>query len=199
MKITLTALDQSLFDAFSEACGELPDVEIFLGSILEVRCDAIVSPANSFGFMDGGVDAIYKSHFENDVELEVRRAIWNEFRGELPVGCAVAVTTGDASFPYLIAAPTMRIPMKLEPTTVNPYLAARAALIAAQTHPDINAIAFPGMGTGIGRVTGSNCARQVKEAIRAIVGGENRMPQSWAEASETHQLLYGATPRDLQR
>jgi O-acetyl-ADP-ribose deacetylase (regulator of RNase III) len=32
-------------------------------SILDVACDAVVSPANSFGFMDGGIDAVYLSLF----------------------------------------------------------------------------------------------------------------------------------------
>jgi O-acetyl-ADP-ribose deacetylase (regulator of RNase III) len=199
MQIILTALDQQLFDAWSDVCGDLPCVETYRGSILDVSCDAVVSPANSFGFMDGGIDAAYKQHFKQDIEMSVRRAIWNEFHGELPVGCAVTVETVDASIPYLIAAPTMRVPMRLGPDTVNPYLAARAALIAARLHPNIKAVAFPGMGTGIGRVTGKLCAMQVRAAINAIFLEENRMPQSWAEASESHQFLYGASPRDLQQ
>ncbi len=30
---------------------------------LDVKCDAVVSPANSFGFMDGGIDLIYSHRF----------------------------------------------------------------------------------------------------------------------------------------
>ena len=33
------------------------------GSIFDVACDAVVSPANSFGFMDGGIDALYVDRF----------------------------------------------------------------------------------------------------------------------------------------
>jgi O-acetyl-ADP-ribose deacetylase (regulator of RNase III) len=49
--------------------------------------------------------------------------------GELVVGAAEIVETGDLTKPYLIAAPTMRLPIILGPETVNPYLAIRAVLL----------------------------------------------------------------------
>ena len=59
-------------------------------------------------------------------------------------------------------------------------------------------VAFPGLGTGVGRVTARTCARQVRAAINDVVLGQYEMPKSWAEASERHQLLYTDTPRRLQ-
>jgi len=45
-------------DIFSSLPGPLPDnVEI------DIVADAVVSPANSFGFMDGGIDAVYTHQF----------------------------------------------------------------------------------------------------------------------------------------
>ena len=58
MKIHLTAVETDLADAFRDFCGDLPDVEVHHGSIFDVQCDAVVSPANSFGFMDGGIDML---------------------------------------------------------------------------------------------------------------------------------------------
>jgi len=39
----------------------------------------------------------------------------------------------------------------------------------------------------------------VRKAIDDFVLGGYRLPRSWAEASERHQLLYTDRPRDLQR
>ena len=93
--------------------------------------------------------------------------------GELLVGLAEIIETGDASCPFCIAAPTMRVPMVLR-DTVNPYLAARAALrlVAHGTFSagpfkgerissHVHAMAFPGLGTGVGGVGPNTCARQI--------------------------------------
>ncbi len=59
-------------------------------------------------------------------------------------------------------------------------------------------LAFPGLGTGVGRIGAATCARQVRAAIEDSVLGQFKMPQSWAEASERHQLLYTDTVPRLQ-
>lgn len=90
------------------------------------------------------------------------------------VGTAEIVETGDAKIPYLIAAPTMRVPMILN-DTVNAYLAARAALLlvlhgrfhagplAGQPVSTLaSSVAFPGLGTGVGRLDPHVCGRQMR-------------------------------------
>ena len=127
-KLILCAIDSSLESAWQAACGDLDFVSIHRGSILDVVCDAVVSPANSFGFMDGGIDALFMSRFGPEIQLSVRRQILEHHAGELLVGCADIVETGDESIPHLIAAPTMRVPMVLH-KSVNAYLAARAIFL----------------------------------------------------------------------
>lgn len=210
MKTILTALEKSLTDAWKKFCGDLDFVTVYQGSILETKCDAVVSPANSFGFMDGGIDAVYLSHFGYDIQTRVRRQIFDFHHGELVVGNADVVETGDEKIPFLIAAPTMRVPMILH-DTVNPYLAARAifTLVKYKTFlsgsfkdapisEHIKTIAFPGLGTGVGRVGFNACAHQVRQAINDIILENYTMPQSWAEASERHQLLYTDKLKRLQ-
>ena len=63
MQIVLTATEPPLADAWQRFCGDLPNVTIHRGSILDVACDAVVSPANSYGFMDGGIDMVYSQFF----------------------------------------------------------------------------------------------------------------------------------------
>lgn len=110
MEIVLTAVDELLANAWRHFCGNLDFVEIYQGSILEVSCDVIVSPANSFGFMDGGVDAIYLSRFGPDIRDRVRQAIADRHHGELLIGAADIVETGDTQIPFMIVAPPCAFP-----------------------------------------------------------------------------------------
>ncbi len=211
MNIILCAIEPRLADAWSKHCGELEFVTVHQGSILDVDCDAMVSPANSFGFMDGGIDALYMDHFGDEIQMRVRRQIFDHHDGELIVGNADIVETAHPKTPYLVVAPTMRVPMVLQ-DSVNPYLAARAVFLLVRKasfilgryqgeriSAHVQTIAIPGLGTGTGRIPFDTCARQVRAAINDVVLGQYRMPQSWAEASERHQLLYTDSPKPIQR
>ncbi|MBI1404571.1 MAG: Appr-1-p processing protein [Caulobacter sp.] len=203
MKVILTATDSALADAWDAQFDSLQGVQVHRGSIFDVSADALVSPANSFGFMDGGIDALYSDRFGWDLQLRLRRLILDRHFGELLVGHAELVETENPTHPYLVAAPTMRIPMVLEPNTVNPYLATRAALLLARAAEQsggvpIGVLAFPGMGTGVGRVPPELCARQMRMAYDDVFNPAPRLPSSWAEASERHQLLYTDQPTRLQ-
>lgn len=211
LSIVLTALQEPLAEAWEKYCGELDEVSVYQGSIFAVKCDAVVSPANSFGFMDGGIDRLYTQHYGPSVQAELQELIAREHYGELLVGQAEIVPippNNDARF--LISAPTMRIPQILT-DTINPYLAARAVLInilhghfrtgelkgqAIRDH--VKKVAFPGLGTGVGRVSFETCARQVRAAIDEIVLGKIPFPKTWFDASKRHQRLYTDQVRDLQ-
>lgn len=211
LTIVLADIDADLADAWRRTFKGIGGVEIHHGSIFDVEADALVSPANSYGFMDGGIDAAFYDRFGAQIELGVRRQIFDRHHGELLVGQAALVETGDTRHPYLIAAPTMRVPMVLEPNTVNPFLATRAVLLllrhgqfdtgakAGERLADhLRRVAFPGMGTGVGKVDPDLCARQMRAAYGEFAAGSFRMPTSWAEASERHQLLYTDRPTRLQ-
>ena len=105
----------------------------------------------------------------------------------------------------------MRVPMILR-GSVNPYLAARAVLLLAKfgvfmagtyigekISDYVETIAFPGLGTGVGRISPNTCARQVREAIASVLIERSTFPQSWVEAQNLHQMLYTNSVRDLQR
>jgi O-acetyl-ADP-ribose deacetylase (regulator of RNase III) len=210
MKIILAAVDAPLAHAWQAACGDLDLVTVHHGSILDLRCDAVVSPANSFGFMDGGIDASYSQHFGWKIESRLQELIRERHCGELLVGMAEIVDTDNSQIPFLIAAPTMRVPMILS-DSVNPYLAARAVLLlikhgvfatgtlqGERLSDAIQSVAFPGLGTGVGRVPPTICARQVRAAIDEVVLGKATFPTSWAVAQMRHQKLYADRLRDLQ-
>lgn len=189
MKIVLTAVEKPLYEAWKKYCGDLEFVSVHLGSIFNTECDAVVSPANSFGFMDGGIDYLYSQHFGWDLEQRLQKKIRDEFNGELLVGQATIVPTNDKKIPWLISAPTMRVPVNLGKTTVNPYLAARAVLHCAKEN-GIETVAFPGLGTGVGAVKPEICAIQVREAIDEVLLELYVYPINWPDALDRHTYLY---------
>ena len=210
MKIILSAVESELADAWQRFCGDFDFVEVQRSSILQLSCDAVVSPANSFGFMDGGVDMLYSQHFGWKVQERLQNLIVNKHYGELLIGAAEIVETDNPQIPYLIAAPTMRVPMILR-NSVNPYLAARGALLLVKhgrfaggsmkgepVASFVESLAFPGLGTGVGRIGPNTCARQVRAAIEEVLLEKYEFPQSWADAQRRHQQLYTDQIRDLQ-
>ncbi|MBV9851229.1 MAG: macro domain-containing protein [Armatimonadetes bacterium] len=153
----------------------LADVDITCDEIFTVEADALVSPANSFGRMDGGLDAQIVEFLGEDVEIEVQRMIRERHDGELVVGLAEVIITNAPQFPFLIVAPTMRVPQNIT-RTVNAYLAFRAALRAALAFNDlhghaINTLLVPGLGTANGFMPPLRAARQMRAAYDAVLCG----------------------------
>jgi O-acetyl-ADP-ribose deacetylase (regulator of RNase III) len=132
---------------------------------LPKRRVALVSPANSYGHMDGGIDASYVEFFGARLQLAVYEAIGTRPRGQLPVGSAALVRTGHRRIPFLIVAPTMEIP---GPVTVDhAYRALRAVLRLAMKHPTLISDVFcPGLATGIGEVAPCAAATAMAEVYR---------------------------------
>ncbi len=85
---------------------------------IDVKADAIVSPANSFGFMDGGIDALYTYQFGPELQRRLQALIMTEHVGELPIGTAVIVPTMHDDIPWCISAPTMRVPTNVADTVL---------------------------------------------------------------------------------
>jgi O-acetyl-ADP-ribose deacetylase (regulator of RNase III) len=173
LRLVLCAVEPSLADAWEAAVEDRPEVYVHRGSTLDVPADAVVSPANSYGWMRGGIDAVYARAFPS-IEQHVRSAVLAYHGGELPVGQAVIVPTDFPTPAWLISAPTMREPGEVLPQdTVHPYLAARAVLRlwldgrledGRQVRSVVSTIALPGLGTGVGGVSAAVCARQVMAA-----------------------------------
>lgn len=170
--IFLHTFDSDMQSVWKKAFDGVQGVSIVEDDILTGTCDAVVSPANSFGYMDGGIDLAYLRFFGIELQSKVQQRIKNDFHGELPVGQAMVVPTGHENIPYLVAAPTMRIPDKIG-ETVNVYLAFRAALLAvlAQNHRSpnsINTLRFPALGTGVGSMPLARAAHQMRAAHTSV-------------------------------
>ncbi|WP_328446402.1 macro domain-containing protein [Amycolatopsis sp. NBC_00438] len=172
-ELVLCAVDEPLATAWTAVAGKVAGrVRVHRGSVLDVLAQAVVSPADSYGRMRGGIDAVYARAFPG-VEQHVRSAVLAFHGGELPIGEAVIVPTGEAEPAWLISAPTTREPGEVLPAdTVHPYLAARAVFLTwrdgllddGPVRESVETIAMPGLGTGAGGVDPATCARQVAAA-----------------------------------
>ena len=169
MNIYLCAVDSRLARAWRQA---LPQefgpaaVQVIEGDILSLPVDAVVSPANSFGFMDGGLDALYTRFFGPQLQERLQRMIREQADGELLVGQALPVETGHARIPWCISAPTMRVPRRLE-SAEPAYLATRAAVRCALA-AGVASMAIPGMGTGTGGLPPESAARAMLRGIQDV-------------------------------
>lgn len=176
LTIHLRDISSAVTSAWQAAFADAPDVEVSCGDIFGATADAIVSPANSFGYMDGGIDLVYSRFFGWELESRLKAHLLEHHFGELPVGQAVVVPTGHAAIPFLVSAPTMRVPASIS-RTLNVYLAFRAALMAVMKHNEgastpIGSLLVPGLGTGVGEVPAERAARQMKQAYNAIIRGD---------------------------
>ena len=162
------------------------------GDICEdVECDAIVSPANSFGFMDGGLDYALSERFGWDLQEDVQRRIAGRPIHELLVGESILVPTRDARVPWLVVAPTMRVPMRLR-QSVNAYLAMKAIVSTVLRHtesPRIETVAIPGLGTGVGALPAEVAATQMRRAFGELLLDEATRPEDFGEAQKRHRTL----------
>ncbi len=134
------------------------EISVVQGSLLEVQADAIVNPANSFGFMGGGVAGVIKRFGGEQIEEEAVS------KAPIPVGSAVLTSAGKLHFKGVIHAPTMEKPA-METTEEKVRRAVRAVLELAD-RMGFESIAMPGMGTGVGRLPKDVSARAMIEEIR---------------------------------
>lgn len=163
LRVVLTDVNERVVEAWRAAFADTPGIEIRRGSILDEDVDAWVTPTNSRGRMDGGVDAAVKRHLGPGIQLRVQRAIRDRFAGAMPLGSAVCVPSGAAVPRFLISTPTMVESSQNVSATLNVALACAAAFQAVHRQNrkapgSIRSVALVGMGARTGRVPARLCA-----------------------------------------
>src|SRR5690348_1808703 len=94
MRLHLVDRSEDLVRVWEVAFRAYPEVVIERGDILKAAHTALVSPANSYGYMNGGIDLAYRHFFGIQIEHTVQRRIQEVAGAYLPVGQAVLVETG---------------------------------------------------------------------------------------------------------
>ena len=63
---------------------DVGDIEVLECDLLGLSCDAVVSPANSFGSMDGGSDHHIDRHYDGDAQRRYRPSSPSGFTANCP-------------------------------------------------------------------------------------------------------------------
>lgn len=183
-KLILSAINEDLFQAFKKHFARFPEVEVVFKSFEQVDFDCVVSAANSFGLMDGGVDQCITDYFGVQMMKRVQAQIISDYCGEQPIGSSMIVRGNESILPgvknkYVAHTPTMIVPMDIHKTR-NVYMAMKAMLVAIEEHNKtrewmnqtassdtdtrIDSVVCPGLGTNTGRVPADFAAKQMAMA-----------------------------------
>jgi len=163
-----------LIEAWRNAFSLFSEVEPIQGDYFQKSAHAIVSPANSFGIMDGGLDLAIRDKLGYVVQGMIQEVILEKHHGELPVGAAEIVRINSEHWKFIIAAPTMRVP-EFVSNSLNAYLAFRAILVAVENFNrkagsrEIDSLVCCGLGAGVGGMDPVRCAGQMMLAYKSMI------------------------------
>jgi O-acetyl-ADP-ribose deacetylase (regulator of RNase III) len=165
MEIYLVDIEIELVESWKKEFYNFPEINIICGDILSLAENTIVSPANSYGYMDGGIDKLYIDYFGSQLQGIVVDAILRRQEGLLPVGASLIVPTTHEKVPYMIVSPTMEIPGPVN--SPNCYHAMAATLrTAANNSKYVKKLYCPGLCTGTGRVPFDEAAKEMALAYK---------------------------------
>lgn len=160
---------------------------------------------NSFGLMDGGIDAAFSKQWPC-IEKLVRESIAEEYGPEMPIGTALIIRS-QLGCPNVVYAPTMQIPQDIRGTD-NVYQAARAIMYAlkkrytefvreAWNNPEMNGmnivLYMPLLGTGAGRMTLDLAMHQMVRGIRDGYKTWTADDLNWMHAFDMHTRWHEMT------
>jgi O-acetyl-ADP-ribose deacetylase (regulator of RNase III) len=183
MKIYLLDINKAMTDAWQKYF-DLLNVEVvnedfaaFMNDHSDI--EAIVSPANSFGLMDGGYDKAITNYFGPQLMKDVQDIIVKEWYGEQPVGTSISVPITSKVYtkqvdeerviqynPILIHTPSMRTPEQIVDYRII-YQCTRTTLIEALKQ-DVDSIVIPAFGGLTGRVPYDTIAKMMFLAYKQI-------------------------------
>jgi O-acetyl-ADP-ribose deacetylase len=131
-------------------------IRVEKATLNELNVDAIVNPANSYGYMGGGIAGAIKEAGGQEVELEAIS------QAPIPIGTAV-ITSGGSLGIKIIHSPTMEQPAAS--TDLETIKEATKAALDCADENNIKQLAIPGMGTGIGQVPKDKAALAILEIL----------------------------------
>ncbi len=144
-----------------------------------VQC--VVSPANSFGLMDGGYDLAITKWYGNQLQKRVQQYIIKNFYGEQPVGTSFIIEANKDN-QYLIHTPTMQTPQLIEDPRVI-YQCMRTTLIEAKRN-NIESILIPMFGGSCGGVKPEIVAKMMWFGYKQLQNTPSKIDWSYAIKSE---------------
>ena len=155
--------------------------EDFFSFMQKANVECIVSPANSFGLMDGGYDLALSEWFGPQLQKKVQQYIIDNFWGEQPVGTSFIIDANEKG-QKLIHTPSMQTPREIvDPFVV--YQCMRTTLMCAYQN-NVKSILIPLFGGGCGGVHPQTIAKMMKLAYDQIHNPPDKLDWSYADIAE---------------
>lgn len=142
------------------------------------KIECVVSPANSFGLMDGGYDLALTEYYGTQLQQRVQDYIIKHYLGEQPVGTSFIIETQKDN-QYLIHTPTMRTPERVTDARII-YQCMRTTLIEAINN-NIKSILIPMFATHTGNVKPQITAKMMYKAYIQIKNPPKKIDWNYAE------------------
>ena len=166
MEVLLADHNKTTIACINE-CNQSFEVE--LGNPLAFDIDAVVSPANTKGIMNGGYDAVLRRYFGVGIEYKVRQ-YFDKFK--LDVGEAIAVKTFHSKVEWLIVTPTVSVTGEgLSGHESVSYSCAYTAVKSAH-EKGVQYLGMTGLGSGVGgldrRVSAKQQVQGIEDALDEI-------------------------------
>ena len=181
MSIKFISLHDEWIDSMKEHFKNILFVTAEKGDIrtIPIENHCFVSPANSLGFMDGGIDLVLSREIMPGIERKVKKRIQDlgimssMGRPYLPIGSVISVPHDLNTF--LIVTPTMFLPHDVRGTQ-NAYWSFYAALkmwrkLCTQKNKKFNLVVTSHC-CGVGRMSGKESAEQMKRAYDDFIHGK---------------------------
>ena len=189
MEIILLDNKKEMCQAWEKYFGEFKDVKIvceFLEFANLDDVDCYVSPANSYGLMDGGYDKALTMLFEVELQRRVQDYIISNLYGEQQVGSSIIVDIpGEEK--KLIHTPTMRVPARIKDPEVV-YTSMRSTLICALKN-NVGKIVIPAFGGATGRLAPDVVAEEMFKAYIQVFK-ININIHSWEDVCTREDIMY---------
>lgn len=200
----ITALDKALTKYWpSHASTPKIDITTINHSLSAVppstKFELIVSPANSYGRLDGAFDdAISRAfclphHPYDTLTEEVQKVLYEKYRGFAPPGTCTLVPfpfdlegMNDWGCKWVAICPTMRLPTNVTWDREVIYECVWSLLVELERwnrgrHEDrIESILITPLATGVGRVSSERWAAQFVLALKHFVDALER-PERWSQ------------------
>lgn len=141
----------------------MPRVALLNGDITRVETDAIVNAANNALWMGGGVAGAIKRAGGKEIEDEAVE------QGPIPVGEALVTGAGDLKARYVIHAAVMGTDLA---TGAGKIRTATKNSLRRAEELGLKSIAFPALGTGVGRFPYREAAEIMLDVVDEHLNGE---------------------------
>jgi len=157
------------------------EVEIYQGDITGLAVEGLVNAANNHLWMGGGVAGAIKAKGGKAIEEEAVK------KGPIPVGEAVVTRAGNLQAKYIIHAAVMGQDLKTDEEKIR---ASTLNSLKRAEELKLTSLAFPALGTGVGRFSLYECARIMIDVVVDFL-------QDTKVIEKVVFALYGQAPYEI--